>query len=470
MENFSNCENISLTPFDDDLLLSVGGYNVSQAGNGISENGNFLLALAVQHPDPNAGYGWGFAVYEKVNNAWVKKGQDVIIPQFSDEGNPSTNWSGYGSTFAVANDGNTVTGIGDNRGGVVRYEYNQTTEQWEQVYFLEFNQDQTRREQRDFHVRGVDLSLLITMENDDNNTERTLKRSVWNSQTNSYDEVYSVDLSTLSITISDNEEDSGVVSGSGEYIRFPNRLLTWNGSRYVATAAQFNSLFQPLFYGGLFKHVNLDGTIIAKGPSVIYMDNTRDLGEVVISLDNIPDGVRANISYISVIANGSLLAASNSHIIGGSTVGSTEIWKVSEDYTATHLHTFLARENPLFTPDGSTLVITHDNLSPEAGTLESYNVACGSPSDECITEQQMQEILDQLASINTKLDDIDTRLQAAETWIAAQPAFWDHAINSINSNVNAARDSASQTRDLLLTLQLSTIPNIESRLSALENE
>ena len=69
-----------------------------------------------------------------------------------------------------------------------------------------------------------------------------------------------------------------------------------------------------------------------------------------------------------------------------------------------------------------------------------------------------------------QFDALETKVQANTDWIAAQPAFWEQVINSLNNNVNGALNSSAETRDLLVALQLSTIPNIESRLTALENE
>ena len=115
-----------------------------------------------------------------------------------------------------------------------------------------------------------------------------------------------------------------------------------------------------------------------------------------------------------------------------------------------------------------------EETSDDVYEILVYSMTCTSKFPEySVSRNQIKVISDRFSNLedtNVDLTDLEARLQAAEDWIAAQPAFWEQVINSLNSNVNGALDSSSQTRDLLVALQLSTIPNIESRLSALENE
>ena len=66
--------------------------------------------------------------------------------------------------------------------------------------------------------------------------------------------------------------------------------------------------------------------------------------------------------------------------------------------------------------------------------------------------------------------DFDALKADLQTQIDNQVVFVNTVSDALNRNVSGALQSSTETRELLVALQLGTIPNIESRLSALENE
>ena len=159
---------------------------------------------------------------------------------------------------------------------------------------------------------------------------------------------------------------------------------------------------------------------------------------------------------------------------GSSTVatGFTHDISITAD-TFPKLRTFTDIKNFLTSiglPGGNTALpnnqpaIHCEAVNDEGDTTTSSSV---NISSDFSTTTVTNTVIDNTGVSQADFDALKADLQ---TQIDNQVIFVNTVSEALNRNVSGALQSSTETRDLLVALQLGTIPNIESRLTALENE
>ena len=200
------------------------------------------------------------------------------------------------------------------------------------------------------------------------------------------------------------------------------------------------------------QHVFQDGTIIPEFPGFEFSGLESPLVDYYLPVESV---------YLSFagISPGATVRTSITHevTINHEGEGPLKLRTVSDLANLFKLLGFTVETNS----DAIPTILCEES---ESGTITT-TVVIGSGFQSSVVTNTITETIS-----NDQFDALETKVQANTDWIAAQPAFWEQVVNSLNNNVNGALNSSAETRDLLVALQLSTIPNIESRLTALENE
>ena len=114
--------------------------------------------------------------------------------------------------------------------------------------------------------------------------------------------------------------------------------------------------------------------------------------------------------------------------------------------------------------------INRDDIAEVVTRVDGINNDVNVVRNEVgVIEAEITEIKAELESGgSTDTSALEVRITANETWINAQPAFWDTTINAINNNVRAAQQAAANAENAVfgLTGQLQAL---QARIEALEN-